>query len=88
MHPTALRLVRVIPRAAITTPQPQIIPRPRPQYEDLKKPTILQLLEKQKEDAGDSWPANIRIERVVKKEELKNVKPELRGAFKKMLKET
>ncbi|KAH6871123.1 hypothetical protein BKA70DRAFT_1356710 [Coprinopsis sp. MPI-PUGE-AT-0042] len=66
MHPTALRLVRVIPRAAITTPQPQIIPRPRPQH----------------------WPANIRIERVVKKEELKNVKPELRGAFKKMLKET
>ncbi|EAU88391.1 hypothetical protein CC1G_05157 [Coprinopsis cinerea okayama7 len=88
MRPTVARLVRVLPRSAVQLPESRIIPRPTPQYEELKKPTVLQLLEKQREEAGENWPSNIRIEPVIKKQVFKPVKPELRKTLKKMLKET
>ncbi|TFK25046.1 hypothetical protein FA15DRAFT_618489 [Coprinopsis marcescibilis] len=87
MRPTVVRLVRVLPRSALHLGKQKVIPRPKPQYEDLNKPTTLDILLKQKETAGDAWPSNIRIEPVVKKQAFRQVQPKLRPYLKKMLRE-
>ena len=85
MRPTLSRLVQIIPREALNVPKRKIIPRPIHSQEEFKQPTTFDLLLQQREKAGESWPSNIRLERAVRKKELKPVRPELRVTLKKML---
>ncbi|KAF8978107.1 hypothetical protein BDQ17DRAFT_1347879 [Cyathus striatus] len=86
MRPSAMLLVRVLPRSALRV-QSQIIPPPSPQGEILQKPTLMYTLLKQKQTSGASWPANIRLEPVVKKEVFSEVESSTRVKWKKLLKE-
>lgn len=87
MQPTPTRLVRVIPRKLLNVSDQKILNRPRPQTEALKQPTFMDLLMKRKEDAGDAWPANLRLEPQLKKEIFKEVLPGVRSALRRMTKE-
>ena len=87
MHPTPLRLARVIPRRLLKVGDHKIIKKPTPQTEDRKQPTLIDLLEKQKQKAGASWPPNLRLERQLKRDDFKSVQPELKSALKRLTKE-
>jgi hypothetical protein len=87
MRPSAACLVRIIPRNALKVPDQKVIPQPAPQTQELKKPTLIHLLMQRKADAGTDWPANLRIEPVVKKEAFKRVNADVRKRLKCLLKE-
>lgn len=87
MHPTPLRLARVIPRRLLQVGDRKINQRPRPQTEDRTQPTLIDLLEIQKEKAGASWPPNLRLERQLKADDFKLVQPEVKSTLKRLTKE-
>jgi len=87
MHPTSLRLARVIPRRLLKVGDRKINQRPTPQTEDRTRPTLIDLLEVQKEQAGKSWPPNLRLERQLKRDDFKLVQPEVQSALKRLTKE-
>ncbi|KAF9531756.1 hypothetical protein CPB83DRAFT_84793 [Crepidotus variabilis] len=87
MHATARRLVRVVPRNVLNVAEEQIYHRPRPQIEDIRQPTVIDMLEQKKVEAGAAWPTNIRIERQLTKDVFKDVVPDVRSLLKKMTKE-
>ncbi|KAF5358074.1 hypothetical protein D9756_001742 [Leucocoprinus leucothites] len=87
MKASAARLVRIIPRKSLDPAMVNIANAPAPQAQDLQRPTVLELLQKQRETASAEWPGNIRIEPVVKKEAFRPVQAEVRTQLKKMLKE-
>ncbi|KAF5324796.1 hypothetical protein D9611_004494 [Ephemerocybe angulata] len=88
MRPTLTRLVRIIPRDALKVSERKILPRPTSQQVEHDKPTTMDILFQQQEQAGERWPSNIRLERAVRKKELAEVRPEFRVPIKKLLKET
>lgn len=87
MHPTLLRLARVIPRRLLKVSDHKISKRPTPQTEDRTRPTLIDLLEVQKKKAGESWPPNLRLERQLRSEDFKLVRPEVKSALKNLTKE-
>ncbi|KDR80564.1 hypothetical protein GALMADRAFT_60992 [Galerina marginata CBS 339.88] len=87
MRPTPSRLVRVVQRKLLNISDQKIYNRPRPQTDDLKQPTLIDMLLKRKEDAGDAWPSNLRIEPQLKKEVFKEVLPSVRSTLRRMTKE-
>ena len=98
MRATLPRLVRIIPRSLLSPGQATAIPAPEPQYNDLHRPTVLDLLQRQRDDLiqkqkngllkeGEEWPSNIRIEVPLERSAFKNVRKELRGEIKKLFKE-
>jgi hypothetical protein len=80
-------LVQIIPRKALQLPEKKITLPPAPQTRDLGKPTLMNVLMRQREASGEIWPKNIRIEPVVKKEAFKRVQSDVRIRLKKLLKE-
>ncbi|TFK42770.1 hypothetical protein BDQ12DRAFT_292334 [Crucibulum laeve] len=87
MRPSITRLVRIIPRSALKIDQARVFPAPAPQPLEMFKPTVIDLLLRQKEESLN-WPANIRIEPVVKKKIFARVDASLRTRMKRLLKET
>lgn len=87
MRASAVRLVRIIPRKALDPAAVKVVNAPPPQTQELQQPTVLDLLQKQREKAGADWPANIQIEPVAKKEAFKPVQAEVRTQLKRLLKE-
>ncbi|KAF9475216.1 hypothetical protein BDN70DRAFT_883975 [Pholiota conissans] len=87
MRPTARRLVRVVPRKLLNVNDAKIYNRPRPQSEDRKQPTTMDLLFQKREEAGETWPENLRLEPQLKKIVFKEVDPKLRTVLKAMTKE-
>ncbi|KAG5645881.1 hypothetical protein DXG03_005028 [Asterophora parasitica] len=88
MRPSAIRLIRVLRRKSLPVEiTERIIPAPAPQTEELKRDNLIDILMKQKTEAGPSWPANIRLEPVVKKDALKRVQADVRVRLKKLMKE-
>lgn len=87
MKASAVRLMRIIPRKVLDPASVKVLDAPPPQIQELHQPTVLELLHQQREKAGADWPANIRIEPVVKKEALRPVQAEMRTQLKKLLKE-
>jgi hypothetical protein len=87
MRLSLIRLVQIIPRRTLQLEQKKILLAPTPQSDDLTRPTLIDILMKQQESAGSSWPSNIRIEPVVKREAFKHVQSDVRVRMKKLLKE-
>ncbi|KAF8159629.1 hypothetical protein B0H34DRAFT_411810 [Crassisporium funariophilum] len=87
MHPTSQRLVRVIPRTLLKVSEQKIYTRPIPQSQDRLRPTLIDVLIKQQQAAGEAWPQNLRLERQLKKEAYRKVRPEVRSALKSLTKE-
>ncbi|TCD65414.1 hypothetical protein EIP91_002713 [Steccherinum ochraceum] len=90
MRSTLPRFVRIIPRSQLKTEVPSgTVPRivPQPHRSDTKPPSLIELMQKRKEEAGTSFPANIRIEPVLSKKVLRNVSPEIRDELRELLRE-
>jgi hypothetical protein len=90
MRPSLVRLVRILPRSAVALPE-HCRPPPRI-YEELpkelrKSPSLLEILLKEKEDAGLNYPPNIRIEPVVSRKTFAGVKRDLVAPMKAILRE-
>lgn len=88
MRPSPSCLVRIISRKALQINERQLIPQPKSQTQELQKPSFIDTLIRQRQMAGASWPQNIRLEPVVKKEVLAPVHADFRSRLKKLLKET
>lgn len=87
MRPSLPRLIRILPRATITAPEVQAriieeVPR-----ELTKRPTLYEILSKRKNDAGASYPSNIRLEPPLTKEMFAAVKPWKVRPLKNMVRE-
>lgn len=87
MQPSLPRLVQIIRRTALQLEEKKILSPPAPQNLELKRPRLIDILMEQQAKAGSSWPSNIRIEPVVKREAFKHVQAEVRTRMKKLLKE-
>lgn len=90
MRATFPRLVRVLPRSAIT-PREHGHP-PLRIYEELpkdtrKQPSLLEILLKDKEAAGPNYPPNIRIEPIASKKTFAGVKRDLVAQMKAIVRE-
>ena len=84
MRPTLVRLVRVVPRSQV---DPALRPIPQPVRSDIPKPTLIEVLQKRKEEAGEAYPSNIRIEALETKTALRGLPREARKTLATMLRE-
>jgi len=87
MRPSPSLLVQVVRRTALKVETQKILPALKPQTRELARPSLIDMLQKQKKEAGSKWPSNLRIEPVIKKEMLKDVQKEIRPRLKKLLQE-
>ncbi|KAL1947965.1 hypothetical protein VTO73DRAFT_13689 [Trametes versicolor] len=71
MYPTLARLVRVLPRSQV---DPALRPVPVPVRSDVPKQSLIEILQKRKEEAGEAYPANIRIESLEAKTALRELR--------------
>ncbi len=84
MRPTLVRLVRILPRSQV---DPALRPVPPPIRSDVPRPSLIEVLQKRKEDAGADYPSNIRIEGLEAKTALRGLPREARKSLAAMLKE-
>ncbi|KAI8998793.1 hypothetical protein BD414DRAFT_512363 [Trametes punicea] len=84
MRPTLARLVRVLPRSQV---DPALRPAPAPARSDIHQPSLIEILQKRKEEAGADFPSNIRIEALEAKTALRGLPREARKTLAAMLKE-
>lgn len=84
MHPTLARLVRVVPRSTV---DPALRPVPVPVRSDVVRPSLIEALQKTKEEAGADYPSNIRIEALQAKTVLRGLPRDARKSLAAMLKE-
>ncbi|KIM44519.1 hypothetical protein M413DRAFT_67778 [Hebeloma cylindrosporum] len=87
MRPTQSRLIRVVPRKLLNVSNQKIVARPTPQTADKLQPTLMDIMMKKKEKAGDSWPANLRLEPQLTSKDFKSVQPAFRSTMRRMTKE-
>lgn len=84
MYPTLARLVRVLPRSQV---DPALRPVPVPVRSDVPKQSLIEILQKRKEEAGEAYPANIRIESLEAKTALRGLPRDARRKLVEMLRE-
>ena len=84
MRPTLVRLVRVIPRSQV---DPALRPIPEPIRSHVPRPSLIEILQKRKEEAGADYPQNIRIEALEAKTALRGLPRDARKTLATMLKE-
>lgn len=89
MRPSNTVLYQIIPRSALRVEPKKIkiLPVLTPQVKETKTHTLIDVLMERQIKAGPTWPANIRIEPVVKKEAFKLVQSDVRTRLKNLLKE-
>ena len=88
MRPTLPALVRVLNRSEVAAAT--IKPLPRPLRSDTiraAKVTLIQELQAEKARLGEEYPSNIRIEPPLDRKVLKDVQPQIRSDFLKLMKE-
>ncbi|KAF4568367.1 hypothetical protein EYR40_010230 [Pleurotus pulmonarius] len=87
MRASAAHYLRIVPRSSLRVKPSAITPAPAPQVAELQQPTIIDILTKRRDAAGSRWPQNLRIEPVLKREALQNVRAEVRSDLKALLRE-
>lgn len=87
MRPSLVRLVRVIPRSQLRPEDLRTVPISQPVRSDEVRPTLIELLQKRKADAGSDYPPNIRIEPTLTKKTFSGMKKEHIVELKALLKE-
>ncbi|KAJ3481556.1 hypothetical protein NLI96_g7584 [Meripilus lineatus] len=91
MRPTIPRLLRIIPRSQLKTESPSTKPirplPPPPTRSDVKRPTLIQVLQQRQKEAGDNFPPNLRIEAELTKRSFKGVPAEIREELKEVVRE-
>lgn len=84
MRPTLARLVRVLPRSQV---DPALRPLPEPVRSDIPRLSLIEVLQKRKEEAGADYPPNIRIEAREAKTALRGLPRDARKSLANMMKE-
>ncbi|KAI0831137.1 hypothetical protein BC628DRAFT_730276 [Trametes gibbosa] len=84
MHPTFARLVRVLPRVQV---DPTLRPLSAPMQSDVSNISLIEVLQKRKEEAGTDYPQNIRIESLEAKTALRGLPRDARKKLAQMLRE-
>ncbi|KAE9408895.1 hypothetical protein BT96DRAFT_913596 [Gymnopus androsaceus JB14] len=82
MRSSLVRSIQIISRSALP-PKTQFLAKA---IAEKAQPTVIDILTSKKA-TSEGFPANLRIEPVVKKEDLKNVNASIRPRLKKLLKE-
>ncbi|KAG8217200.1 hypothetical protein J3R82DRAFT_5283 [Butyriboletus roseoflavus] len=79
-------LARVVPKSSLNPIRVRPPPLTKKQERALKEP-LIKLMQKRQEEAGASWPQNLRIEPVISRRKIGNAPKSLRSTLKKMLTE-
>ncbi|KAG9318134.1 hypothetical protein JVU11DRAFT_202 [Chiua virens] len=79
-------LARVVPKSSLNLHRVRPPPLTKTQEKALKEP-LIKLMQKRQEEAGASWPRNLRIEPVISKRKIGNAPKSLRSTLKNMLTE-
>ncbi|KAI9456101.1 hypothetical protein HD554DRAFT_2030623 [Boletus coccyginus] len=79
-------LARVVPKSSLNPRQVRPPPLTKKQEKALKVP-LIKLMQKRQEEAGASWPQNLRIEPVISRRKIGNAPRSLRSTLKRMLTE-
>ncbi|KAG6375903.1 hypothetical protein JVT61DRAFT_2771 [Boletus reticuloceps] len=79
-------IARVVPKSSLNPHRICPPPLTKKQEKTLKEP-LIQLMQKRQEEAGASWPQNLRIEPVISRRKIGNAPKSLRSTLKKMLTE-
>lgn len=87
MRPTLAKAMRVIPRKNVRVPAKKIRTMDR-QDKDLSRGSLIDVLLQRKEEAGASYPQNIRIERPLYARHYEGVRPEFKHRLKDLVKES
>lgn len=87
MRPTIPRLIRILPRSSVVAEQAQAKIIEQAPRELLKPPSLYEVLLKRKNEAGASYPSNIRLEPPLTKDMFAEVKPWKVRPLKEMMKE-
>ena len=87
MRPSLPRLVRVLPRSQLRPEELRTLPIAQPIRSDVKRPSLIELLQKRKAEAGSDYPSNIRIEPALTKKTFTGMKKEHIVDLKALLKE-
>jgi len=88
MRPSLPRLVRVIPRSQLSKETvTKVKALPEPVRSDIRQPTLMELLQKRKEEACDSYPSNIRIEPPIAKAPFKDLPAHVRAELRELARE-
>ncbi|KDQ60611.1 hypothetical protein JAAARDRAFT_31570 [Jaapia argillacea MUCL 33604] len=85
MHPSARRLVRILPRSVVAPSKVRVAPAPAPSRKETI--TLIDILQQRKTHAGDDFPQNLRIEPVITKSTFKEVPKDVRRDLKHLVKE-
>ena len=80
-----MQLMRLIPRNTIGNAR--VLPT-LTHIKSQDSSTVFNRLMVQREEAGEAWPKNIRLEPVVKKDAFKRVQADVRNRLKRLLRET
>ncbi|KIK69749.1 hypothetical protein GYMLUDRAFT_521455 [Collybiopsis luxurians FD-317 M1] len=89
MRFSPVRSMRILSRNAVP-PKTRIIPSLPAILKasaETAQPTVIDILTKRKTAAAENWPANLRIEPIVQKKDLKNVHASIRPQLKELMKE-
>jgi hypothetical protein len=86
MRPSIPRLIRIIPKTSLPSQKVKVVPE-LPSYEQAKKTPLIEILLKRKDEAGDNWPPNLRIEPPLSREKFKQVHHDVRVVLKDLLTE-
>ncbi|KAF8721905.1 hypothetical protein AX14_010115 [Amanita brunnescens Koide BX004] len=85
MRQTTVQLMRLVPRNALG--KARVLPT-LAHTRSQDSGTVLTHLMGQREEAGEAWPKNIRLEPVLKKEAFKRVHADIRNRLKRLMRET
>lgn len=85
MRQTSVQLMRLIPKS--TLGNARVLPT-LTHIRSQDSTSVFNRLTAQREQAGEAWPKNIRLEPVVKKEAFKRVQADVRNRLKRLLRET
>ncbi|THH10991.1 hypothetical protein EW146_g8194 [Bondarzewia mesenterica] len=91
MRPSLPRLLRIVPRSAVIGPEAASQPRAKI-FEEIRKenrttPTLLEVLQQRKAEAGANYPLNIRIEPPISKQTFAGLSSEIRASLEAALRE-
>jgi hypothetical protein len=72
MRGTLIRLGQVIQKSSLSA-NARVVPALGPYVPPTKQPRVIDILAKRREEEGENWPSNIRIEPLLRKEDFKGV---------------
>ncbi|KAF8919485.1 hypothetical protein CPB85DRAFT_1276853 [Mucidula mucida] len=87
MRPSFARLVRMLPRSAVSSEQ-KVVTSLASRPPRTKPLTLIDIMLEKQTLAGNDWPANLRIEPTIPKTAFKHMTPKVRSKLREALRES